>query len=67
VGAGSLITKDVPDYALVYGNPARIKGWMCQCGIKLSFDNQNESTCESCGDRYSKSGEIVRPVEKENV
>ena len=35
VGAGAVVSKDIPDYALVYGNPARIRGWMCQCGIKL--------------------------------
>ena len=35
VGAGSVVTKDVADFALVYGNPARLKGWICQCGIKL--------------------------------
>lgn len=35
VGAGSVATKDVPDYALVYGNPATIRGWMCRCGQKL--------------------------------
>ena len=36
VGAGSVVTKDVPDYALVIGNPGRISGWMCQCGVKLA-------------------------------
>jgi UDP-2-acetamido-3-amino-2,3-dideoxy-glucuronate N-acetyltransferase len=35
VGAGSVVTKNVADHALVYGNPARLKGWVCRCGVKL--------------------------------
>ena len=61
VGAGSVVTKDVPDYALVYGNPAKINGWMCECGVKLVF-KKNKSTCVSCGKRYKQSN---KRVEKE--
>ena len=63
VGAGSIVTSDVPDYALVYGNPARTHGWMCQCGIKLQFEEDSgiETTaCKACGAKYSKTGETVK-------
>jgi UDP-2-acetamido-3-amino-2,3-dideoxy-glucuronate N-acetyltransferase len=62
VGAGSVVTKDIPDYALVYGNPARLCGWMCACGIKLPFsgtEGSQDGACASCGVHYTRRGREV--------
>ncbi len=51
VGAGSVVTKDVPDFALAHGNPAAVRGWLCQCGEDLKFDRASRARCE-CGRCY---------------
>ena len=50
IGAGALINKDVPDYALIVGNPGRVIGWVCQCGERLD----GNLLCGSCGKRYKR-------------
>ena len=51
IGAGSVVTKDVPDHALVVGNPGRVTGWMCRCGVKLVVKGK-KATCPTCGKQY---------------
>ena len=52
IGAGAVITKPVPDYALMVGNPAKQNGWMCKCGVKLS-SKAEKYFCYECGKLYS--------------
>jgi UDP-2-acetamido-3-amino-2,3-dideoxy-glucuronate N-acetyltransferase len=55
------VTRDVPDYALVVGNPARIHGWMCECGVKLATGAKPPAsvTCGACGLQYRSAGASV--------
>lgn len=62
-GSGSVITKDIPDHALIYGNPAKIKGFVCKCGKKLAKIGENEDvvvTRCACGEEVVIPKEIYR-------
>ena len=52
IGAGAVVTKHVPAYALLVGNPARQMGWMSEFGHKLHFDKNGEATCPESGEKY---------------
>ena len=56
VAAGAVVTKDVPAYAMVAGVPAKIVGWACECGERLTFDG-GRAVCGACGKTYRMTGE----------
>ncbi len=66
VAAGAVVTKQVLPYALVAGNPARLRGWVCQCGTRLQF-REATATCPECGRQYERENGMVQPVKPPTV
>lgn len=64
IGAGAVVTKNIPDYALVVGNPAKILGYVCKCGERLYFGDDNRAKCVACGEEYIKNDSIVESLNK---
>jgi UDP-2-acetamido-3-amino-2,3-dideoxy-glucuronate N-acetyltransferase len=58
VGAGAVVTKDVSDYAIVVGNPAKQVGWVCECGNRIEFKGE-EAECKVCRKKYKKENDKV--------
>lgn len=64
IGAGAVVTKEIPDYALVVGNPARQIGWMSEFGHRLAFDSKGIATCPESGDMYQLQNGVVTKLER---
>jgi UDP-2-acetamido-3-amino-2,3-dideoxy-glucuronate N-acetyltransferase len=62
IGAGAVVTKNVPAYALVIGNPARQAGWMSEYGHRLNFDDNGSASCPESGASYELKNGIVKKI-----
>lgn len=66
IGAGTVVTKDIPDFALVVGNPSRIIGWVSEAGKRLEFDENGVAFCEKSNMKYKLSNGIVTELKDSN-
>ena len=64
IGAGAVVTKEIPDYALIVGNPGRQIGWMSEFGKKLSFDNDGLAICDETGTKYKLVNNLVSKIDE---
>jgi UDP-2-acetamido-3-amino-2,3-dideoxy-glucuronate N-acetyltransferase len=62
IGAGAVVTSDVPAFALMVGVPARRVGWMCQCGVRLVV-SKDAAACAACGARYQEANGLLRQID----
>jgi UDP-2-acetamido-3-amino-2,3-dideoxy-glucuronate N-acetyltransferase len=66
IGAGAVVTKPIPPYALVIGNPSKQIGWMSEFGHRLNFNDKGQAFCEESGERYQIQNNSVKKIIKEN-
>lgn len=64
IGAGAVVTKEVPDYALMVGNPSKRIGWISEFGDRLNFDSSGIATCDSTGLKYRVSNNLVEKIDE---
>lgn len=68
IGAGAVVTQNIPPYALVVGNPAQQIGWVSEYGHRLHFDSKGMATCPESGERYQlKDGQVINLDRSSNL